>query len=93
MYKAVPLFRAGLAMAALVLGFAVLGFAICVSTASSAEARGGGHGFGHAFAASGYGGAHFEHGRRRGNDQYVKSSSNELDKLLTKKLKNICRGC
>lgn len=85
-----PFLRSEPRQAILVLG---LGFAIGICIPSAADARGGGRGFGHAIAAPGHGTAHFERGRRHGNDQYVKTSSSELDKLLTQKLKSICRGC
>jgi hypothetical protein len=54
-----------------------------------ADARGGGRGF------SGHGrhGSQFAGGRRHGNDAYVKSASDDRDKLLTTKIKSICRGC
>jgi hypothetical protein len=32
-------------------------------------------------------------GRRHGNDNYIKAASEDRDKLLTTKLKSICRGC
>jgi hypothetical protein len=50
-----------------------------------AEARGG-HGHGPQ-------GAEFAGGRRHGNDSYIKAASDEREKLLTTKLKSICRGC
>jgi hypothetical protein len=56
----------------------------------SAEARGGGHGFGRGLHGHG---AHFAGGDRHGDDAYVKAASDERDKLLTAKLKSICRGC
>jgi hypothetical protein len=58
-----------------------------------ADARGGGHGFGRGFAAHGRHGPQFAGGRRHGNDDYVKAASDDRDKLLTDKIKSICRGC
>jgi hypothetical protein len=57
---------------------------------ASAEARGGGHGFGRGLRGHG---AHFAGGDRHGDDAYVKAASADRDKLLTTKLKSICRGC
>jgi hypothetical protein len=37
-------------------------------------------------------GAEFAGGRRHGNDSYIKAASDEREKLLTTKLKGICRG-
>lgn len=71
----------------------VLGFVIYAVTLLPAEARGGVHVFGHAYSSFGSRGAHFAAGRHYGNDQYIKASSNDLDKLLSTKLKGICRGC
>jgi hypothetical protein len=57
---------------------------------SSAQARGGGHGFhGGSFGH----GAHFAGDRHHGDDAYIKAASDERDKLLNSKLKSICRGC
>lgn len=71
----------------------VLGLAIHAVTLLPAEARGGGHGFGRSYSGFRLRGAHFAAGRHYGNDQYIKTSSNILDKLLATKLKSICRGC
>jgi hypothetical protein len=38
-------------------------------------------------------GAPFANDRRHGNDAYVKPASEERNKLLTTKIKSICRGC
>jgi hypothetical protein len=65
-------------------------FAVLAAGMASAEARGGGHGFGRGVFGHA---AHFEGGRRHGNDAYIKAASDERDKLLTTKLKSICRGC
>jgi hypothetical protein len=35
----------------------------------------------------------FARGHGRGNDPYAKAASEEMDQLLAKKLKSICRGC
>jgi hypothetical protein len=51
----------------------------------AADARGG-HGL------SGHG-AEFAGGHRHGNDSYVKTASDEREKLLDTKLKSICRRC
>ncbi len=64
--------------------------ALLATFVTSAEARGGGHGFGRGFSGHG---AQFGSGGRHGNDAYVKAASDERDKLLTDKLKSICRGC
>lgn len=53
------------------------------------KARGGGHGSG----GHGLHGLHFAGGHRHGNDPYIKAASDERDKLLTAKLKDICRDC
>jgi hypothetical protein len=60
---------------------------------ASAQARGGGHGYGRSFIGHGMHGARFVGGRHHGNDTYIKAASDERDKLLTTKLKSICRGC
>jgi hypothetical protein len=57
-----------------------------------ANARGG-HGFSGEFAGRGVHGAEFTGGHRHGNDSYVKAASDKREKLLTTKLKSICRGC
>jgi hypothetical protein len=57
-----------------------------------ADARGG-HGMNGEFAGHGAHGAEFTGGRRHGNDSYIKAASDEREKLLTTKLKSICRGC
>jgi hypothetical protein len=61
--------------------------------AVSAEARGGGHGYSRGFVGHGMHGAHFVGDSRHGNDTYIKAASDEREKLLTTKLKSICRGC
>jgi hypothetical protein len=68
---------------------AVLAAVLMAGFVLPADARGGGHGF------SGHGrhGPQFAGGRRHGNDAYVKSASDDRDKLLTTKIKSICRGC
>jgi hypothetical protein len=59
-----------------------------------ADARGGGRGFsGHGRSDHGGHGPLFAAGRRYGNDAYVKSASDDRDKLLTTRIKSICRGC
>jgi hypothetical protein len=70
-----------------------LGFAIQALISIPAEARGGGHHFLHSYPSVESRGSHFAAGRRYGNDQYAKASSERLDKLLATKLKSICRGC
>lgn len=58
------------------------------------HARGGGHGFRGSYGGhGGLHGAQFAAGGRHGNDPYIKAASDERDKLLNTKLKNICRGC
>jgi hypothetical protein len=59
----------------------------------AAQARGGGHGFAGGFSAHGRHGPQFAGGHRHGNDEYVKAASDERDRLLTAKIKSICRGC
>jgi hypothetical protein len=59
-----------------------------------ADARGGGRGFsGHGGSGHAGHGPLFAGGRRHGNDEYVKSASDNRDKLLTTRIKSICRGC
>lgn len=70
-----------------------LGFMVHAVTLLPAEAHGGAHGFGRAYSSFGSRGAHFAADRRHGNDQYIRASSNDLDKLLATKLKSICHGC
>lgn len=66
---------------------------LVTSSGGIAAARGGGgHGFGHGFAGTGLHGAHFAGGGRHGNDSYIRTASQEREKLLAK-LKDICRGC
>jgi hypothetical protein len=64
--------------------------------AASAEARGG-HGFHHGFGGHEVHGADgsgsFASDRRHGDDAYVKAAAEEEDKLLSTKIKSICRGC
>jgi hypothetical protein len=69
-----------------------LGLTILIGFAASAQARGGG---GHAHEAAEWSehGARSGGGRRHGNDNYMKAASQERDKLLSTKLKSICRGC
>jgi hypothetical protein len=71
--------------------FAIGLAALIASCAHSAQARGSSHGFGR-------GGhdlhrAQFAGDRRHGNDAYAKAASDERDRLLTNKIKSICRGC
>jgi hypothetical protein len=70
---------------------ATLGLAFLTST-FSADARGI-HGIGRDFGGHGTRGPQFSGDRRHGNDAYIKAASDERDKLLTTKLKSICRGC
>jgi len=44
------------------------------------------------FAGRGALGAEFTGGRRHGNDSTIKAASDGREKLLTTKLKSICRG-
>jgi hypothetical protein len=70
-----------------------LGVACLTTWTLSADARGG-HGL-----ARGFGSGHGMHGpqfagdRHHRNDAYTKAVSDERDKLLSSKLKSICRGC
>jgi hypothetical protein len=57
-----------------------------------ADARGA-HGMNGEFAGHGAHGSELTGGRRHGNDSYMKAASDEREKLLTTKLKSICRGC
>lgn len=53
----------------------------------SAQARGGGHGYGRSFFGhGGMHGANIVGDRRHGNDTYVKEAEDERDKLLTTKI-------
>ena len=63
----------------------------------SADARGG-HGGGRGLHArhgggGGMSGSGLASDRKHADDKYVKESSEELDKVLDTKIKNICRGC
>jgi hypothetical protein len=69
-----------------------LGLTVLIGFAASAEARGGG-GHAHGAVESSEHGARSGGGRRHGNDSYMKAASQERDKLLSTKLKSICRGC
>jgi hypothetical protein len=69
---------------------AVFVAAVLAILTASAEARGGGHGFSRGLSGHG---APFAGGHRHGNDAYIKAASDERDKLLTTRLKSICRGC
>jgi len=81
----------------------IFGVALLIALPSAVSARGGGHrlgmgGFGHSlggrgFTGGGESGGQFASDRRHGNDAYAKAASDEVDKLLDKKLKSICRGC
>jgi hypothetical protein len=77
---------------------AAVGLAFLTALTQAAEARGG-HGFGRGVGGHGFGGGGMrgaasagDH-RRPANDAYAKSASDEEDKLLSSKLKSICRGC
>lgn len=71
-----------------------VGAAILAAFTLPVNARGGGHGFhGSTGGYSGMHGAHFAGGGRHGNNSYIKAASDDRDKLLNTKLKNICRGC
>lgn len=67
---------------------AILGTALLAALSHPADARGV-HRFGRSFGGHGT----FAGGRRHGNDTYIKAASDERDKLLTTRLKSICRGC
>jgi hypothetical protein len=71
---------------------ATLGLVFLATLTFSADARGI-HGMGREFGGHGAHGPQFSGDRRRGNDAYTKAASDERDKLLTTKLKSICRGC
>jgi hypothetical protein len=79
--------RDGLSMKVTAIAAAVMLFA---GSAATAEARGGRHGSPQ--MASG-GGVHLAGGQRHGNDAYSKAASEDREKLLNSKLKDICRGC
>ena len=66
--------------------------ALLTASIPRAVARGG-HGMNGEFASHGEHSAEFAGGHRHGNDSYIKAASDERDKLLTTKLKSICRGC
>ncbi len=67
--------------------------------AAPAQARSGHHGFathGHhglGHGAALHGGNTFAGGQRHDNDVYVNAASQEQDRLLDTRIKNICRGC
>jgi hypothetical protein len=63
---------------------------VFAGSVTAAEAHGGRHGSPHMAID---GGSHFAGGQRRGNDAYTKAASEDRDKLLNSKLKDICRGC
>jgi hypothetical protein len=79
-----------------------------IAAAPAADARGG-HGFRRGGLGHGGSGLHGIHGgramdgaggagalagdRRRADDAYVSSASDEEDRLLNSKIKSICRGC
>jgi hypothetical protein len=71
---------------------ATLGLVFLATSTFSADARGI-HGMGREFGSHGTRGPQFSGDQRRGNDAYTKAASDERDKLLTTKLKSICRGC
>lgn len=82
----------------------LLAAALATADAASALARGGhgggrgGHAGGHGIhlghgSAGGIGGGSFARGGRNTNDKHVHAASDELDKLLNTRMKNICRGC
>jgi hypothetical protein len=71
---------------------ATLGLVFLAALTFSADARGI-HGVGREFGSHGTHRPQFSGDRRRGNDAYTKAASDERDKLLTTKLKSICRGC
>ena len=48
---------------------------------------------GRAGRGRGMGRARLARGRGHSNDEYAKAASDELDTLLARRLKNICRGC
>jgi hypothetical protein len=73
------------------IGIAAL-LALLTAPTHQADARGG-HGMNGDFAGHGAHSAEFAGGRRHGNDSYIKAASDEREKLLTTKLKSICRGC
>ncbi len=58
-----------------------LGVTLLAMAALPVSARGGRHS------------AAFAGGRRHGNDSYIKSASDQRDKLLNTRIKSICRGC
>jgi hypothetical protein len=66
--------------------------ALLTASTLPADARGT-HGMKGEFGGHGAHGAEFTGGHRHGNDSYVKAASDEREKLLTTKLKSICRGC
>jgi hypothetical protein len=79
-----------------------------IAAAPAADARGG-HGLGHGGFGHGGFGMHgirggramggagdagtFAGNRRRADDAYTKAASDEQDRLLNSKIKDICRGC
>jgi hypothetical protein len=72
---------------ALRVAFAVGLAALVASCAYSAQARGG-----HGLARGGHR-MHRDSHRRHGNDAYAKATSNQRDRLMTYRIKSICRGC
>jgi hypothetical protein len=70
---------------------APIGLAALIATcAHSAQARGG-----HGFGRGGHGPhrAQFAGDRSHGNNAYAKAASDERERLLTNRIKSICRGC
>jgi hypothetical protein len=68
-----------------------IGLAALIATcAHSAQARGG-----HGFGRGGHGPhrAQFAGDRSHGNNAYAKAASDERERLLTNRIKSICRGC
>jgi hypothetical protein len=70
---------------------AALGFGLLLAAASTvADARGGHRHHAGNQTGSTTGSAT---GRKAGNDEHLRAASEEIDKVLDSKIKNICRGC
>ena len=79
----------GLRVKCIVIAASVL-VAFLTGSTAIAEPHGGRHGQPH--VASRWG-SHFAGGQRHGSDAYTKAASDDREKLLNSKLKDICRGC
>lgn len=70
----------------------VTAFTLSIGSAEARGFHGLGHGSWHSHGIREDDTSGVAHGRRHGNDTYMKAARDERDKLLSK-LKSICRGC